>query len=201
MRCDSCGAAASSPATNCEYCNSPLPSVEPEKGDRTHQFAKVRAWEQSSAEQLAGVLDNLPQVGITGELASIIVGVFFAVFGFGAASQMRYESHAPAFMMLLFAGFGCLGLAFILGAVVQLLREFSAEPLERPAVVIAKRSETSGGGEDQSITNTHFATFEFEDGQRESLEVDGHAFGELVEEDAGLLITKVDKFAKFVRVV
>lgn len=63
------------------------------------------------------------------------------------------------------------------------------------AKVVTKRTHVRG---DHAHTN-YFVTFEFENGDRQELQVDGYQFGMMVEGDSGKLSFKGTQFVDFVR--
>lgn len=70
-----------------------------------------------------------------------------------------------------------------------------------PAQIVAKRSETSGGGNDTSVSTSYYVTFEMEDGERREWSVRSRLFGLLVEGDRGTLTYQGTWFKDFVRTV
>ena len=67
-----------------------------------------------------------------------------------------------------------------------------------PALVVAKRSNVSGGGETMTST-TYYATFELEDGERMEFNVRGAEYGLLTEGDHGTLTYQRKRYHGFTR--
>lgn len=74
-----------------------------------------------------------------------------------------------------------------------------AEVLEKPARLVTKRQQVSGGGHDTHATTTYYATFEFEDKSRLELKVKGQVYGQLAEGDQGTLTYQGTRFIGFQR--
>ncbi len=93
----------------------------------------------------------------------------------------------PAFIGLCF--FGVFG--FIIYAIVKGVfqwNENNAQPVQSAeATLVAKRTSTSGGAGDSSVSTFYHATFETPDGERREFGIGGQEFGLLVEGDQGTL--------------
>lgn len=74
----------------------------------------------------------------------------------------------------------------------------NAPRLQSPAVVVDKRTELRGGGE-TSNTQTYYVTFEFPDGNRYELQLDGPQSGMLTQGDRGVLVWQGSQFVGFAR--
>lgn len=80
-------------------------------------------------------------------------------------------------------------------------RDFEALPqYSELAVVVSKRTEVSGGGQDV-VHQVHYVTFELPSGQRRELRVSPAGYGMLVEGDQGQVIFKGDLVLDFQRQV
>lgn len=92
--------------------------------------------------------------------------------------------------------------AVIVSAVISALKAgggftFStAQEVSRRAVVVAKRMEVTGG---ENASTHYYATFEFEDGSREELCLNGRSYGILAEGDRGTLVSRGRAFVSFDR--
>ncbi len=111
--------------------------------------------------------------------------------GFGFASAML-----TIIPLIVFGGF-----AYVIGS--MLYRWFVNETSpreERHATVMAKRTHVSGGGHHHHHASTsYYITFQFEDGGRLELPVNGSDFGVLFEGDSGLLNYQGTRFNHFQR--
>ena len=68
-----------------------------------------------------------------------------------------------------------------------------------PATVKTKRTKTSGGHGDDAASTWYYVTFEVQSGDRIELPVRGHEFGQLAEDDLGLLTFQGTRFINFER--
>ena len=68
-----------------------------------------------------------------------------------------------------------------------------------PAEVVTKRSKTSGGHGDSSSSTWYYVTFQVQSGDRIELGVNGSEFGQLVEEDLGILTFQGSRYKGFER--
>lgn len=78
-------------------------------------------------------------------------------------------------------------------------RNNAAERLTRPALIVAKRTKVWGGSGHSRARTSYYMTFEFEDGERFELELQGNEFGLLVEGDHGTLTYQGTRFVNFTR--
>ncbi|WP_429844743.1 DUF2500 domain-containing protein [Brevibacillus sp. FIR094] len=106
----------------------------------------------------------------------------------------------PPWWFLLIAGIIVL---FILGAIVNGIRIWmsnNASPiLTQPAKIISKRTSTSGGGNDTSVSTYYYLTFELSNGERLEFHVKGSEYGLLVEGDTGRLTYQGTRYKEFSR--
>ncbi|NLE37166.1 MAG: DUF2500 domain-containing protein [Pirellulaceae bacterium] len=98
-------------------------------------------------------------------------------------------------------GFVVLGVVMLAKA-IRKARQYGEAPLEaHPALIVAKRTEVSGGSGDSSASTSYYLTAEFEDGRRaEFLPARPELFGRVAEGDAGVLFTRTDVALDFDRV-
>lgn len=78
-------------------------------------------------------------------------------------------------------------------------RNNAADRLTRPALIVAKRTKVWGGSGQSSASTSYYMTFEFEDGERLELGLNGNEFGLLVEGDHGTLTYQGTRFIGFTR--
>lgn len=115
---------------------------------------------------------------------------FVALLGVGFALMpllglARSKPHDGALLMVLFVFVG-LGMAAL--GVWQLTRFFNAPLLHRAALVLDERSHTRRTK--SGWRTSHYATLEFEDGERREFPVSSARAAELTRGDAGLAITR-----------
>ena len=67
------------------------------------------------------------------------------------------------------------------------------------AMVVAKRTELYGGGE--NVATLHYATFELEGGSRREFMLNGMQYGLIAEGDVGILIYQENRIVSFARTV
>lgn len=92
------------------------------------------------------------------------------------------------------------GFIFVIANIVATSVRNRQQPLlTRPARVVGKRLETSGGSGDSSASTWYYLTFEFPDGSREEFGVSGQEYGLLVEGDYGTLRSQGSWFKGFHR--
>ncbi|MED1780538.1 DUF2500 domain-containing protein [Brevibacillus fortis] len=106
----------------------------------------------------------------------------------------------PPWWFLVIAGIIVL---FILGAIINGIRIWmsnNASPiLTQPAKIISKRTSTSGGGNDTSVSTYYYLTFELSNGERLEFHVKGSEYGLLVEGDTGILTYQGTRYKEFSR--
>ena len=109
-------------------------------------------------------------------------------------------------MGLFFVGFAiffCVIMGLILyaviGAVTEAVQNKNSPLLSVPARIIAKRSETSGGGNDTHVSTSYYVTFEMQSGERREWRVESRKYGLLVEGDRGILTYQGTWFKDFAR--
>ena len=94
-------------------------------------------------------------------------------------------------------------IAFIVFVIVSKVALWSADnnsPIETfDAVVVAKRTEVSGGGNNTMASTRYFVTFELESGERVELRAKADQYGLTAEGDRGVLTRQGSRFLDFVR--
>ena len=109
----------------------------------------------------------------------------------------------PPPLFTFFATFVILGVVGIFGFVivrgVSTWMSNNASPVEtKPATLVAKRTRVSGH-DNTSARTSYYLTFEFADGQRIELPVNGREFGLLAEGDRGTLTYQGTRYHRFER--
>ncbi|QQE76245.1 DUF2500 domain-containing protein [Brevibacillus composti] len=106
----------------------------------------------------------------------------------------------PPWWFLVIAG---LILTMILIAIIKGIANWmknNASPiLSVPAKVIAKRTRTSGGSGNSSVSTHYYLTFQLENGERQEFHVSGREYGLLIENDTGVLTYQGTRYKKFER--
>lgn len=106
----------------------------------------------------------------------------------------------PPWWFVLFAG---AIMSIILFGIIRGLITWSqnnASPiLSVPAKVISKRTRTSGGAGDSSVSTYYYLTFEYDTGERVEFHVSGKEYGLLVEGDTGTLTYQGTRYKGFNR--
>ncbi|WP_409177727.1 DUF2500 domain-containing protein [Brevibacillus fortis] len=106
----------------------------------------------------------------------------------------------PPWWFLVIAGIIVL---VILGAIINGIRIWmsnnSSPLLSKPAKIISKRTRTSGGGNDTSVSTYYYLTFELSNGERLEFHVKGSEYGLLVEGDTGTLTYQGTRYKEFSR--
>lgn len=85
------------------------------------------------------------------------------------------------------------------GSIKTWSKNNNSPQLTIPATVKTKRTKTSGGHGDASASTWYYVTFEVQSGDRMELPVRGHEFGQLAEDDLGLLTFQGTRFINFER--
>jgi hypothetical protein len=213
MKCVSCGADVDIGDMKCHYCGTAASLDGAQSSERNVIFARIRKSPEFALEQLSRTIDQLPGLGLFGAAVPIGFLLFFGAVAIGMSRFfVEFSDHgsfgAPGFfpsivnyMHLVPLAMGIAAICSAVGIGVRLVRIRQAPGQARPAVVVAKRTEVSGAGSGSSARTRYYATFEFETGKREELTVDRKIYGEIAEEDAGVLYTKAEFVAKFVRVL
>ena len=87
----------------------------------------------------------------------------------------------------------------IIGGITQWVRNNNSPVETYEAVVVAKRTEVSGGGNDTMASTSYFVTFELESGQRIELRAKANQYGMIAEGDRGVLTCQGTRFLDFER--
>lgn len=202
MRCESCGADIPAEVDRCEYCGQSCETAVPASAEGP--FAGIK---QSAAYARRHSSQRLAELPSVGALQTVVPQVFALVFAFvGGVMSLAFLGVGGGAAM----AFGPCGLIPVLFTAVPLffvwvgIKMFltmrqraqqiqTAPMLAQAAVLVGKRTSTSGGGEHSSVQTHYHLTFEFEDGSRRELTpLDPRLFGELSERDAGVLYSKHD---------
>lgn len=110
---------------------------------------------------------------------------------------------------ILFGGFFVLVFVLVIGgilyAVIKGIGQWAwnnEQPVQsRPARLVAKRTSTSGGGGDTSVSTFYHATFEMDGGERQEFGLSGREYGLLAEGDRGTLTFQGTRYKGFARVL
>ena len=112
---------------------------------------------------------------------------------------MELFSIVPVFIGFIFV----VVIGGILFAAVKGVSQWSynnSQPVEAmPAKVVAKRTATSGGAGDTSVSTWYYVTFETEGGDRREFSVGGREYGLLAEGDRGMLSHQGTRYKGFQR--
>lgn len=87
----------------------------------------------------------------------------------------------------------------IIGGITQWVRNNNSPVETYEAVVVAKRTHVSGGGNNSSASTSYHVTFELRDGSRMELKVRYNEYGNIAEGDVGRLTRQGTRFLGFVR--
>ena len=120
----------------------------------------------------------------------------FAFYGFGRPNL--FDSIFGILFPICFIGVLCFFLFFIIRGIRQWNKNNHSPQLTVPAVVAAKRTRVSGGGNHHAHTS-YYVTFQVESGDRMELSVDGSDYGLLAEGDKGKLTFQGTRFLSFER--
>jgi hypothetical protein len=95
----------------------------------------------------------------------------------------------------------CVAAAIAVALFIARWRETARPIKHEPAIVVAKRSMTSGypAAMDRQVSTQYFATFELKSGRRMEFEVRGPEFGLMVEGDTGTLSRRGRRYLGFGR--
>lgn len=76
----------------------------------------------------------------------------------------------------------------------------NAQPVQSvPAAVVTKRTGTSGGSNNTSVSTSYYATFEMDGGERREFGMPGGQYGLLAEGDQGTLTFQGTRYKGFAR--
>ncbi|WP_427108881.1 DUF2500 domain-containing protein [Lysinibacillus xylanilyticus] len=108
-------------------------------------------------------------------------------------------SFAHSFISIMFfIVFGVIAFTIIKG-VLQWSKNNNEPLLTVPAKVVTKRSNTSGGSGNSSAHTSYYVTFEVQSGDRLELKMDGRDYGQLADDDFGLLTFQGTRYHTFER--
>ena len=101
----------------------------------------------------------------------------------------------PFFFLLI----GGLFIFVIISNIKEWSKNNASPLLTVPAKVVTKRTRTSGGAGDSSASTTYYVTFEVQSGDRMEMRLSGREYGQLAEDDFGLLTFQGTRFQTFER--
>ena len=108
-------------------------------------------------------------------------------------------SFAHSFISIMFfIVFGVIAFGIIKG-VLQWSKNNNEPILTVPAKVVTKRSNTSGGSGNSSAHTSYYVTFEVQSGDRLELKMNGRDYGQLADDDFGLLTFQGTRYHTFER--
>ncbi|NLS97702.1 MAG: DUF2500 domain-containing protein [Planctomycetaceae bacterium] len=211
--------------TTCEYCGSICDRVVPRavaarsvSGDVFNEIRRSAAWANRDSSRRQVSLPQMPPLAAVAPF--LFFAVFIAVSGFIALMALAMSgvfgfagmrmggplgggiALVPALMALVPAGFVALGVVMFRKH-RRTLNDFRNAPIEsHPALIAAKRTQVSGGGENSSASTSYFLTAQFEDGSRKEFALmTPDLYSRLSEGDAGVLFVRGRFALDFDRVV
>ncbi|MCY9548575.1 DUF2500 domain-containing protein [Lysinibacillus xylanilyticus] len=108
-------------------------------------------------------------------------------------------SFANSFISIMFfIVFGVIAFTIIKG-VLQWSKNNNEPLLTVPAKVVTKRSNTSGGSGNSSAHTSYYVTFEVQSSDRLELKMNGRDYGQLADDDFGLLTFQGTRYHTFER--
>ena len=202
MKCRSCGAEVPTGGVACEFCGSsapsPVASVGHTTGAATNEtlFARIKDstdFARRNTPERQAALPKFPSFALVVPIVFFTIFIGIAVFMTGASIVMAgvAGSPIPALMSLCpmaFIGIGIFGMV----TVVKKAKDFQgAVVVARPAIIVGRRTNVSGGSGDSSASTNYFLTAEFEDGTREEFQpMQADLFARIAERDAGVLFSR-----------
>lgn len=193
----------------------PISAAAPIGATAPAAFERVKASAAYAARNSPERLAQLPNMNTGGQAGSLFFlalfigmalvlffGVWFMFLGIpvagGRDGWLLAFSLAFSAACLLVAAFGIR----LLVRALRRIRQVAASPvLSMAALIVDKRSETSGGGEHSSNWTHYFVTCQTEDGLRHEYSVrDGKVYGLVTAGDAGVLFVRADWMLDFDRV-
>ena len=203
--CHHCGATIRNQAARfCEFCGTEhLRSEHATPGtpvqQRADRFARLK-----HHEDLSRLMELEP--AIPPALPGLMLG--FGAFFFVGLAVVSVVFAAFGFVMMPFGLVFLVPLALIWAGAIAFFRKLKrrvvdyneAELVRRPAIVVARRTKVSGGGENSSASTTNFVTIEVEDGRRDEFRAPDEVAGVVTVGDAGVAYLKFDLLLDFQRV-
>jgi uncharacterized membrane protein len=222
MRCKSCGANVAQDAGTCEFCGTTVDRAGSSRGGGhwPERFARIK---QSAAYANRNSPERHAALPQASALAGAFAVVFFTIFIGGAAFiavMMLVMAGVfgfagfhvggalgggvaiiPMLMSVVPIGFVVLGF-FLMKKIRQQQVEFKEARVEaEAAIIVGKRTQVSGGGENSSASTSYFVTAEFEDGRREEYQsMTPTLYGKVSDDDAGILFVRSTYALDFDRV-
>jgi hypothetical protein len=199
MKCKSCGGDLAPDVSFCSYCGTAVerPAVTAGPPGKADVFAAIKQSREYAQRESPTRLHALPRFGALQKVfpfvfagcflgVSCLIFVMFLVVG----SSFR---NGVACMAVVPLAFVALGIYLFFHFAFKMKRYQAAPLLARPAIIVGKRTQVSGGSGDSSATTTYYLTAEFENGdRREFTPIRQDLYGRLAEGDAGVLFTKSD---------
>ena len=198
MKCPSCGADIPEDSLRCEYCGSSVPRSSAGSGQASASpFERIKQSPQYALHNATARLEKLPKLGLI-ETAIPVVFLLIFIAGSGFMALMFLGLAGP--MAIVPIGFVIIGVLMLISTLQKTARFKSSKSLGRPAIIRAKRTEVSGGGNDHSARTSYYFTAEFENGQRDEFEAESTLYARVAEGDAGVLYTRSTMAQDFDRV-
>lgn len=102
-------------------------------------------------------------------------------------------------MPFFFILFGAVIFFFIFSNLKEWSKNNASPVLTVPAKIVAKRTNTSGGTGNSPASTTYYVTFEVQSGDRIELQLSGREYGQIADDDFGLLTFQGTRFHTFER--
>jgi len=126
------------------------------------------------------------------------VAVFMLLAPGGPSGRSRAASPPPLFQLVA-SLFVLIGVVVVIWTIVRWVR-FKAAPLEvLPALVLDKRQEVWGGGDQSSASTTYYVTLETKTGDRREVTIKGRLYGQVTQDDVGVAYIKTNSLLDFRR--
>ena len=94
----------------------------------------------------------------------------------------------------------CGGFAFALAKGISEWSANNGKPvLSEQATIVAKRLKASGGSNGGNASTWYYVTFDVPSRERQEFRVSGREYGQLSEEDEGVLVSQGTRYHRFVR--
>ncbi|MGD8189929.1 DUF2500 domain-containing protein [Brevibacillus ginsengisoli] len=106
---------------------------------------------------------------------------------------------APWWFLLVFGIILSIFLYAIMKGLITWSKNNASPILTVSAKVIGKRTRTSGGSGNSSVSTSYYLTFEYDTGERAEFHVSGDEFGLLIEGDTGTLTYQGTRYKGFRR--
>jgi len=223
MKCKSCAAEIEAASVTCSYCGSAVVVdkrvVDDGQSSAAAPFDQIKASPEYAQRESPERLARLPKLPQIQQILPVIVLAFMAIVPIGMIGVMLVAGIGLGFFgmqvgglmgggmsmipLLLIFPIGFLILVgFIAKKMFFKMKQFRESPTEScAAILIAKRTQVSGGSGDSSASTHYFLTFETEDGRRQEYSLMLNTlYGQLTEGDAGVLFIRSEIAVDFDRV-